>query len=72
MLFAELFGEGLSSVALEDDDPLHSVLADVDINVELGVALIDSIFHVVELLIHEVLWIVLLLLVVRNLWRARR
>lgn len=62
MSLAELVGEGLGGVALVHDDALHFVFANVDINVKLGIRLINSVTNVVELLINEVLRIIAIVL----------
>jgi hypothetical protein len=57
MLLAELFSQTLGCVTFVNYNPLHATLSDVDINVELGVPLIESVLEVVELLVNKVLGI---------------
>lgn len=55
VLLAEGLGQRISSVTFVNDDLFNAVLADVNFDVELGVALIDLLVHVVELLVDQVL-----------------
>ena len=59
VLLAEVLRQGLGSVPFVDDNLLNAVLSDVDLDVELRIALIDLLAHVVELLVHEVLVVLL-------------
>ena len=59
MLFTELVSEALGCVTLIYYNSLHTVLADVHVNIELGVSLIHSVLHVAQLLVHEVLGVLL-------------
>lgn len=54
VLLAEGLGQRFSSVTLINHNLLDAVLADVDLDVEFGVAVINLLVHVVKLLIDEV------------------
>ena len=59
VLLAEVFSQRLGRVALIDDNLLDAVLGNVHLNVELGIAFIDLLAHIIELLVHQVFVVLL-------------
>lgn len=80
---AEFVSQGLGRVTLVNDDTLHLVLADVDVHIEFGIRLVNTVADVVQLLVNQVfrvvtiilLWLVIewwLALLVIHHWKVDR
>ena len=52
VLLTELVCQAFGGVSLIYYNSLHAVLADVDVNIELGVSLVDLVLHFVQLLVN--------------------
>ena len=66
MFLAELDCKSLSCITFVDNDPLHTILSNIDVNVKLWVTLIHSVLHLIKLLVNQLLRI----LVVRVLFNS--
>lgn len=66
---AELVSQRLRGVTFVDYDSLHLVLANIDIDIELGIGFVNAVIDVDQLLVNQILWVVTLVLFWRFLLR---
>ena len=66
VLLAELFSQGLGGVSFINDNSFSATLSNVDVDVQLWVSFINSVFNLAQLLVNKVFWVLwsLFLLVV--------